>query len=370
MLLELTLITALQHSGAPAQEPQEVLPAVQDQALPQTESLRYEGEIHLGKIRRLTTEGENAEGYFGFGGDRIVYQATFGSMGCDQIFELDLLSGARRMVSTGLGRTTCSFFLPNDDKVLFASTHGAADDCLPSPDFSQGYVWKIYAEYDLWVRDLETWELKPLAHAPGYDAEAVVSPDGKKIVFTSRRNGDLELYLMDIDGSNIEQLTDKLGYDGGAFFSPDSKQIVWRSYYPTEAADIARYEELLADNSIEPMALQVRVMDLATRKITQVTDNGAANFGPYFHPDGERIIYCSNQDDPTGRDFNLYMINVDGTGNERITYCDSFDGFPMFSADGKRLIFASNRKGSHSGNTNLFMAEWLDHAAPAVTEGN
>lgn len=370
MLFELILITALQHSGAPQQEPQAVLPAAQDQALPQAESLRYEGEVHLGKIRRLTTEGENAEGYFGFGGDRIVYQATFGSMGCDQIFELDLLTGARRMVSTGLGRTTCSFFMPNDEKVLFASTHGAADDCLPSADFSQGYVWKIYAEYDLWVRDLTTWELTPLAHSPGYDAEAVVSPDGKKIVFTSRRNGDLDIYLMDIDGSNIEQLTDIQGYDGGPFFSPDSSKIVWRAHYPKTDEEIARYEELLAENSIEPTALQLYVMDLATRETTQVTDNGAANFGPYFHPDGERIIYCSNQDDPAGRDFNLYLVNVDGTGNERVTYCDSFDGFPMFSADGKRLIFASNRMGSSPRNTNLFIAEWLNNAAPAVTEAN
>ena len=349
---------------------QEPLPAVQPQALPPVESLRYPGEIHLGTIRRLTTEGENAEGYFGFGGDRIVYQATFGPMGCDQIFELDLLSGARRMVSTGLGRTTCSFFLPHDEKVLFASTHGAADDCLPNADFSRGYVWKIYAEYDLWVRDLKTWELTPLAHAPGYDAEAVVSPDGKKIVFTSRRNGDLDLYLMNLDGTDIQQLTDIKGYDGGAFFSPDSKRIVWRSYYPQSAEEIARYDELLADDSIEPMALQIRVMDLATREVTQVTDNGAANFGPYFHPDGQRIIYCSNQDDPSGRDFNLYLVNVDGTGNERITYCDSFDGFPMFSPDGKRLIFASNREGATPRNTNLFLAEWLDDAAPAVKEGD
>lgn len=367
MLAFLTLSLALQAGAPPAQEP---LPAKQDKALPASEDLRYEGEIHLGKIRRLTTSGENAEGYFGFGGDRIVYQATFGDMGCDQIFELDLISGARRMVSTGTGRTTCSYFLPGDEKVLFASTHASADDCLPSPDFSQGYVWKIYPQYDLWVRDLKTWELTPLAHAPGYDAEAVVSPDGKKIVFTSRRNGDLDLYLMDIDGSNLEQLTTKKGYDGGAFFSPDSKKIVWRAYYPEGEEETARYDALLADDSIEPMALQIYTMDLESREVTQVTDNGAANFGPYWHPDGERIIYCSNQDDPQGRDFNLYLIGADGSNNKRITYCDSFDGFPMFSRDGKRLIFASNRQGETPRNTNLFIAEWLDDAAPPPTEGN
>jgi Tol biopolymer transport system component len=296
-------------------------------------------------------------------------------MGCDQIFELDLLTGSRRLVSTGLGRTTCSYFMPGDEAIVFASTHGAADDCLPSADYSQGYVWKIYPEYDLWVRDLQTWELKPLAHAPGYDAEAVVSPDGERIIFTSRREGDLDLYLMNVDGTGMRKITERKGYDGGAFFAPDSRRIVWRAYYPQSEEEAQRYDALLATDSIEPMALQVYTLDLDAPQAEpiQVTDNGAANFGPYWHPDGQRIIYCSNQDDPTGRDFNLYLVNADGSANERITYCPSFDGFPMFSHDGKRLIFASNRQGEGPGNTNLFLAEWLDNAAPAPpveTEGN
>lgn len=345
------------HAAPPAVEP---LPATQEVGLPERESLVVPGEKRFGNIRRLTTAGENAEGYFNWTGDRISYQATVGGRKCDQIYVLDLLTGSRKLVSAGTGRTTCAFFMPDDRQVIFASTHGASDDCLPPADYSKGYVWKIYPEFDLYIRDLDTWELKPIAAAPGYDAEAVVSPAGDKIVFTSRRNGDLDIYLMDIDGSNIVQLTDSLGYDGGPFFSPDGKRIVYRAFYPQTEEEKARYLKLLDEDVIEPMALQIMVMDLDGSNKIQVTDNEAANFAPYFHPDGERIIYCSNQASESGRDFDLFLINVDGSGNERITYNTSFDGFPMFSHDGKRLIFASNRANSSPRDTNLFIADWVD----------
>jgi TolB protein len=334
-------------------------PAAQEGGLPAFENLRFEGERHFGRMRRLTTSGENAEGYFSFDGTRITYQARFDEMPADQIYSLDLLTGARELVSTGVGRTTCSFFLPGDRGVLFASTHGAANPLPPPPDFTKGYVWKIYPEFDLWVRDLATWELKPLAASPGYDAEAVVSPDGKRIVFTSRRNGDLDLYLMNVDGSGLVQLTDQLGYDGGAFFSPDSQRLVYRAFHPKTEAERTRYLEHLERDEIEPLALQIVVMDLASGDKRQITDNGAANFAPYWHPDGKRILYSSNQDGG-GRNFDLWMIRDDGSGNERVTFCPSFDGFPMFSPDGSRLIFASNRAGTDPRSTNLFLAEWVE----------
>ena len=223
MISVLLLSALLQHPSAsepPAAVPQP-LSAKQEFALPAREDLRYDGEYYFGAIRRLSTDGENAEGYFSWGGTRITYQATFGDRACDQIYELDLLSGARRMVSTGTGRTTCSYFMGGDDKIIFASTHGFAEDCLPPADRSKGYVWKIYPQFDLYVRDLDSWELTPLVPHDGYDAEAVVSPDGEHIVFTSRRSGDLEIFIMDADGSNLTQLTDELGYDGGPFFSAD-----------------------------------------------------------------------------------------------------------------------------------------------------
>ncbi len=359
LLLPSLAFAASAQEPPPNQEPPVPLPAEPEPGLPTPEPLRFAGERHFGTIRRLTTEGENAEGYFSNDDTRIVYQAKVGDAECDQIYLLDLLTGARKLVSTGRGRTTCSFFMPGDRKVLFASTHAAADDCLEPPDYSMGYVWKIYPEFDLWVRDLDTWELTPLAPSPAYDAEAVVSPDGTKIAFTSRRNGDLDIYVMNVDGTGLTQLTDELGYDGGPFFSPDSKRLVYRAYHPRSPEEVARYRELLAQDVIEPMALQIMVMDVDGSNKRQVTDNGAANFAPYWHPDGRRIIYSSNQAGG-GRNFDLWMIAEDGSGNERITYCPSFDGFPMFSKDGKRLIFASNRNNAHPHDTNLFVAEWID----------
>ncbi len=334
-------------------------PAVAETGLALAEDLKVSGERHFGAIRRLTTDGENAEGYFSGDGTRITYQARFGGMECDQIFELDLLTGARRLVSTGLGRTTCSYFLPGDGAILFASTHADADGCLTPPDFSQGYVWKVYPEFDLWVRDLKTWELQPLAHAPGYDAEAVVSPDGKKIVFTSRRGGDLDIWIMNVDGSGLKQLTNDVGYDGGPFFAPDSQRIVYRAHHPETAEALADYQGLLAKDMIRPTTLELWVMNTDGGNKVQVTDNGAANFAPYFHPDGQRILYASNQNGG-GRNFDLWLIRDDGTGNEQVTFNPSFDGFPMFSRDGRRLIFASNRHSKDPRSTNLFLAEWIE----------
>jgi len=364
-ILPLLLAFLPQHPGATEPLP-DPLPAAQEPGLPLREDLRFPGERHFGVLRRLTTEGENAEGYFSFAGDRLVYQATVGELRCDQIFVLDLLTGARRMVSTGQGVTTCAYFLPGDREVLFASTHGAGPDCPPPPDYSKGYIWKIHPEYDLWVRDLDTWEIRPLAHAPGYDAEATVSPDGQRIVFTSRRAGDLDIYVMNADGTGIQQLTDELGYDGGPFFSPDSKRIVYRAYHPRTEEARARYLKLLAEDSIEPVALQIMVMDADGGNKRQVTHNQAANFGPYFHPDGRRIIYASNEADPRGRDFDLYLIGDDGTGKERLTFNPSFDGFPMFSQDGTRLVFASNRRNKGRFDTNLFIAEWIEDPGEAT----
>ncbi len=358
-MLLATLLAFAQHPPT-AQEAPSFKPATQEQGLPVREDLVHPMEKHFGTTRRISTHGENAEGYFNWAGNTISYQATIPGTSCDQIYTLDLLSGARRLVSTGTGRTTCAFFMPSDDAVIFASTHAASEDCLAPPDYSMGYVWKIYPEFDLYIRNLETNELKAIAVAPGYDAEAVTSPAGDKIVFTSTRNGDLDVYTMNIDGTDIKQLTSKLGYDGGPFFSPDGKRIVYRAFHPKTEAERARYLELLGQDVIEPMALQIMVMDLDGSNKVQVTNNTAANFAPYYHPDNQRIIYCSNQASESGRDFDLFLINDDGSNNQRVTYNPSFDGFPMFSHDGKNLIFASNRQNNSPRDTNLFITEWID----------
>ena len=225
---------------------------------------------------------------------------------------------------------------------------------------SKGYVWPMYAAYDIVSHALDGSAVKRLTDAPGYDAEATVSPDGKTIVFTSVRDGDLEIYTMGIDGSNVKRLTHEPGYDGGAFFSPDGKRIVYRrDSYPDEAG-LARYESLLAEHLYRPGVLELWVMNADGSGKRQVTTLGAASFAPYFHPDGRRIIFASNHPEPRGRNFDLWMIRDDGTGLERVTTEPTFDGFPMFSPDGKRLVFASNRGGKKAGETNLFLADWVE----------
>ena len=263
------------------------------------------------------------------------------------------------MVSTGFGVTTCSYFqYPDCDKIIYASTHLADRDCPEKPDYSMGYVWKLYPGYDIFSADVSGGNLKRLTKTEGYDAEATVAFNGSRILYTSIISGDLEVWSMDPEGTNKKQLTNRLGYDGGAFFNMDATRIVWRVYHPKTEKEINDYKFLLSQNSIRPMALQIWTMNADGSDKRQVTDNDAANFGPYFFPDGNRIIFSSNLHDPKGRDFDLYAVSVDGSNLERITYFDGFDGFPMFSPDGKFLVFASNRNQRKAGDTNLFIAEW------------
>jgi len=187
-----------------------------------------------------------------------------------------------------------------------------------------------------------------------------VSPDGQTIVFTSLRDGDLDIYAMDSDGSNVRRLTDELGYDGGPFFSYDGSKIVYRAYHPKTAEEEADYLRLLEQEMIRPSQLDIYVMDADGSNKRQLTDNGAANFAPYFFPDGMRIMFVSNMHESGSRNFDLYMINIDGTGLERVTYHEEFDGFPMFNSDGSKLVWASNRFNADPGDTNIFVANWID----------
>ena len=314
---------------------------------------------YLSNLRQLTFGGENAEGYFSFDESRFIFQRTLPEEGdsCDQIYIYDLSSGRTHRVSTGYGRTTCSYFLPGDSMILYASTHLADSACPPPPDYSKGYVWSLYPGYDIFVADTTGTILSRLTQTNGYDAEATVSPSGDRIVFTSTRTGDLELFSMNLDGSDVKQLTNEQGYDGGAFYCWNGKEIVFRASRP-EGETLKGYQALLKENMIRPGKLEIYVMNADGSDVRQVTENGKANFGPFWHPDGEHIIFSSNMDDPKGREFDLYMIRKDGTGLKRITYSPEFDGFPMFTRDAKRLIFASNRNNSKRGETNLFICDF------------
>ncbi|HWB79598.1 MAG TPA: hypothetical protein VG755_31765 [Nannocystaceae bacterium] len=318
------------------------------------------GEAHLGKMRQLSFGGENAEAYLSGDEQFLTFQSTRDGAKCDQIYTMKTDGSELHMVSSGKGRTTCSYFLPGDQRILYASTHAAADDCLPPPDRSHGYVWKLYDEFDIYTAAKDGSDIKPLVVGKGYDAEATVSPLGDKIVFTSTRDGDPELYVMGIDGKKPKRLTKTKGYDGGAFFSPDGKSIVYRANHPEGKDELAKYDEIIKQGLVRPTRLELFVMDTNGKNQKQITKNGKANFAPFFHPDGQRIIFASNAHDEKGRDFDLYLVKKDGSGLEQVTKNPSFDGFPMFTKDGKQLVFASNRHGKSEGDTNIFVAEWKD----------
>jgi Tol biopolymer transport system component len=322
-------------------------------------SLILSSESHFKNMSQLTFSGENAEAYFSADGRKLIYQAHDGDSLCDQIYIMDIESKSVELVSTGAGVTTCSFFkYPNDNGIIYSSTHMDNPDCPPKPDFSRGYIWKLYPGFNIFEAGLGGSNPRPLTSSHGYDAEATYSFDGKKIIYTSLVSGDLDLWSMNPDGSGKQQLTNRLGYDGGAFYSYDASKIVWRAYYPETEEEIADYKSLLAENSIRPMALQIWTMNADGTNKEQITNNNSANFGPFYFPNGGKIIFSSNMHDPKGRDFDLYSINIDGTDLERITYFEGFDGFPMFSLNGQYLVFSSNRNQNKRGDTNIFICEW------------
>lgn len=318
------------------------------------------GEKHFKNMRMLTNGGENAEAYFSYDGKKLIFQSTRDGYDCDQIFTMNIDGSNVKRISNGKGRTTCSYFFPGDKRVLYSSTFLGGDMCPQKPDMSLGYVWALYDDYDIFTSDTNGNDVKQLTNVKGYDAESTISPKGDKIVFTSTRDGDIELYSMDLEGSNVKRLTYELGYDGGAYYSYDGSMIVFRASRPKTDSEISEYKEFLSRELVKPTSLEIYVMDSDGTNIRQVTNNGKANFGPYFYPNGQRIIFASNMDDPKGRNFDLFSINIDGSGLEKITYNDTFDGFPMFSMDGKKFVFCSNRFDAKQGETNVFICDWID----------
>ena len=334
-----------------------------------TSMLHYPDEVHLANIRQLTFGGDNAEAYWSFDDSKLVFQATNPKWGveCDQIYVTEWETSEMgtitpQLISTGLGRTTCSYFLKGDTTILYASTHLGDEACPPKPAHREDgkYVWPVYSSFDIFIADLDGNMIKQLTDYEGYDAEATVSRQGDKIVFTSMRSGDLELYVMDADGSNLIQITDELGYDGGAFFSPDGTKLIFRSSRPKTEEDIKIYKDLLAEDLVMPTDMELYICNADGSDLRKITDLGGANWAPFFHPSGNKIIFSSNHASERGFPFNLFMINIDGTGLEQITYSGIFDAFPVFSNDGKKIVFSSNRMNNGTHDTNLFIADWVD----------
>ncbi len=373
-LLLLALATCCPPKPAPTQvtmPAENLTPAQKDMAVPE--------EIHFKNVRQLTFGGDNAEAYWAFGGDRLIYQTNKKPYGCDQIEVLDTKTGSTKLVSTGKGRTTCAYFLKGDSEIVFGSTHEHSPECPTPPDNSKGYMWGLF-EYDIYKANADGSNLVNLTpNTKGYNAEATVCAKDGSILFTSDRSGDLELWRMDADGGNLKQLTDQPGYDGGAFFSADCSKIVWRSSRPV-GKDLEDYKALLAQNLVKPTKMDIYVANADGTDARQVTYLPGAAFAPFFYPDGKRIMFSSNWKNPRSGEFDLFAINIDGTQLEQITFSPGFDGFPMFSPDGKTLAFSSNRRdvvdgkyrltGTPAGDhdTNVFLVDWVD-APPKVIDG-
>ena len=316
-------------------------------------------EKRLQNLKQLTFEGENAEAYFSFDGKRLIFQRTK-EQPCDQIYSMNIDGTDRKLLSTGKGRTTCAFYTPDGKSIVYASTHLGAPECPPKPDPKAGYVWPIYSSYDIFKADADGANLVQLTKTPGYDAEATIGKDGR-IVFTSVRDGDMEIYSMNGDGSDVTRLTNLPGPDGGPFFSPDGSMIVFRGRHPDPGPELDDFLTLLKKELWRPTSLDVFVMNRDGSNLRQVTKLAGANWAPYFTPDGKKIIFASNMKNPKGpgaSNFDLYLINIDGTGLEQVTFDTAFDGFPMFSPDGTKLVFASNRNAKTPNETNVFIADW------------
>ncbi len=318
------------------------------------------GEGHIANIRQLTFGGTNAEGYFSASGKQIIFQGKPEvERGCDQQFVINTDGTGLRRVSNGQGRTTCGYFYDHDRRILYSSTFAHDTACPPAPDKSFGYVWPL-AHLEIYTAKPDGSDLQQLTNNGFYNAESTLSPDGSRIIFTSTRNGDIEIYTMATDGSDVRRITNRVGYDGGAFFSPDGKQIVWRAAYPVTAADTADYLGLLGNRLVRPAKVELWIANADGTDARQITHLGGANFAPFFHPDGKRIIFSSNYLEPRSGQFDLFLINSDGTGLERITTAVGFDSFPMWSPDGKKLLWASERNQKVPGEINLFIADWIE----------
>jgi TolB protein len=316
-------------------------------------------ELHLRHVKQLTFGGTNAEAYFSYDGKRLVFQSTRETYKCDQIFVMNIDGSDVRLVSTGKGKTTCAYFFPDGKHILYSSTHLASPECPPRPDYSKGYVWGAYAAFQIFYATDAGEILEQLTTGPGYNAEATLSADGKKIVFTSLREGDLDIYTMNADGSGVKRLTRELGYDGGPFFSPDGRWIVYRGHHPKAPEEVKRYKELLGQELVEPMLMDLYVMRADGSRKRQITRLGGASFAPFFFPDSQRIIFASNYENAGSSQFELYAVNRDGTRLERLTFAGGFNSFPMFSPDGKKLVWASSRNAPRPREVNIFIADWV-----------
>lgn len=345
-------------------------PDFKRQPKPNADTVQYPEETFFSNLRQLTFGGDNAEAYFSYDGKYLVFQKTNPKEGinCDQIFfgklpETKDQEFTPKMVSTGKGRTTCPYFLPDGKHIVYASTHLTGNECPPVPDrskYGNRYIWPLYPSYDIFMADTNGVIVKQLTRSNGYDAEATLSPDGRKMIYTSDKDGDLELYIMDLKTGKEKRITQAVGYDGGAWFSRDGKRIIWRASRPKTDAEVKEYKELLAEHLVAPTRMEVFTANADGSDMKQVTNLGQANWAPVFMPDGKGILFASNHEYKRGFPFNLYRMNDDGSNMVKVSRDKGFDAFAMFSYDGRKIVFCSNRNNGGTRDTNIFVGQWKD----------
>ncbi|HUG18567.1 MAG TPA: biopolymer transporter Tol [Planctomycetaceae bacterium] len=328
--------------------------SAEEKPLPITE---YESK-YLENVRQVTFGlPRSGEGYFSQDGEWIVYQAYPVGYPFYQIYVQKLDEREPRRISTGRGRTTCAYFTPDRDAILFASSHSDPDieiteqkaRELAAAGGRRRYEWDFDPHMEIYVANFDGTGLKRLTDSPGYDAEGSYSSDGKQIVFTSTRDGDPDIYIMNADGSNVRQIVDQSGYDGGPFFSPDEKWIIFRS-----------------DREEKDM-LQIRAVSVDGKHDVRLTDNlQQVNWCPYFHPSGKYIIWsgADYSQGPRSANFDLWVMEIEYTDTEfkggkvtRITDHEAADVLPVFSPDGTKLMWTSTKRGGDDA-AQLWIADW------------
>ena len=354
MIKPLIIITSLLFSTSALSQQDEI-------------QLQPSKDLNMTNLTQLTFEGDNGEAYFSADGQQLIFQSNRGGYECDKIWTMDIDGSNKTMVSPDHGAHTCSFFYPGGEEIVFASTSHTPGACPPKPELPKHirYAWSLYP-YSIFKANVDGSNLQRLTNNPQYDAEPIISADGKKIVFGSQRDGDFDIYIMDADGTNVKRLTDTVGYDGGPWFSPDASQIAWRAWYPQTEQEKQQWRENMAKDYVQSTPLDIWVMNSDGSGKKRLTDNGATNWAPSWHPDGQRIIFSSNMDDwrdeykTYGHNFELYLINSDGSNLQRLTFNKVFDSFPMFSPDGKKLAFGANRNAAKPRATDIFIADWKE----------
>ena len=321
-------------------------------------SLAAAQSVRLTDIHQLTHGGQNAEAYWSPDGKRLIFQTTRKPYDCDQIFIMNADGSNQHLVSTGKGVTTCGYFLGDNKHIIYASTHLAGDACPAPADRSRGYVWAVYAGFDIFLATDDGKIEKRLTDTPGYDAEGTVNWKTGTVVYTSLASHDLDLWTMHPDGSHKKQLTTKTGYDGGPTLSRDGSHLVWRANYPPNEEAMAKYKSLLVDNLTTPMKMEIVVAKGDGSDAHTVTNFGCASFAPTFTPDGKQILFASNKHECDSRHFELYKMNLDGSGLEQVTHFGGFTSFPEFSPDGRTLVFCSDRDAKERYEFNIFTAKW------------